>query len=131
MLVDHTPRRGFERGGERAERVDDVIVDGALKLRRFVAHEEGRDEKEQLRLPAAEVAHGLEDHSHVALLLSYGDRGRMLACARQPGTVAGALDFDQTLGAAAHRADLFAQGGAAASRPARATERTDHEGIIV
>jgi hypothetical protein len=91
-----------------------------LKLRRFVAYEERRDEEKQLRLPAAEVAHELHDQSHVLLLLTHGDGGRMFARACQPRAVAWTLDLDEALGAAADRTDLFAEGGAPTSRAARA-----------
>ena len=73
----------------------------------------------------------LHHQPEVALLLSDGDRGRMLARAGEPGTVARTLDFDQALGAAAHRTDLFAERGTAAPRAPHAAERTDHSGIIV
>ena len=79
MLVDHAARCGFVRRRQCAERVDDVVVDGTLELRRLVAHEERGDEDEQLRLPAAEVAHAIEHHAEIALLLTHGDRGRVLA----------------------------------------------------
>jgi hypothetical protein len=131
MLVDQAARCGFVRRSEGAERVDDVVVDGTLELRRLVACEERGDEDEQLRLPAAEVAHALEHHTEVALLLTHGDGGRMLAGAGEPGTVARALDFDQPLGAATHRTDLFAKRRTAAARAPHAAERTDHVGIIV
>ena len=131
MLVDQAARCGFVGGSERAERVGDVVVDRTLELRRLVAYEERRDENEQLRLPAAEVPHAFEHHAEVALLLTDGDRGRMLAGAGEPGTVARALDFDQALGAATHRTDLFAERRTAAARTPHAAERTDHVGIIV
>jgi hypothetical protein len=72
-----------------------------------------------------------EHHAEVALLLAHGDRGRMFASAGEPGTVARALDFDQALGAATHRANLFAERRTAAARAPHAAERTDHVGIIV
>src|SRR5262245_93235 len=52
----------------------------------------------------------------------------MLASAGEPGTIARALDFHQTLGAATHCADLFAERRAAAARASHAAERTDHVG---
>src|SRR5439155_24352855 len=116
------------RRGERAEGLDDVVVEVTVQLRSLVAYEKRGDEEEQLRLAAAEVAHRLEDHADVPLLLPHGDRRRMLSSAGEPGTVARALDFDQTLGAAAHRTDLFAEGRTAAARPAHAAKRTDHTG---
>jgi len=131
MLVNQAARRRFVGGRERAERIGDVVVDGTLELGGLVANQERGDENEQLRLPAAEVAHALEHHAKVALLLSHGDRGRVLAGAGEPGTVTRALNFDQALGAATHRTDLFAERRAAATRAPHAAERTDHMGIIV
>src|SRR5204863_657325 len=131
MIVDQAARCGFVGGSERAQRVGDIVVDSTLKLGGLVAYEKRGDEKEQLRLPAAEVAHALEHHAEVALLLTHGDCGRMLAGAGKPGTVARALDFDQALGAATHRTDLFAERRAAAARAPHAAERRDPERIIV
>ena len=55
----------------------------------------------------------------------------MLASAGEPGTVARALDFNQTLGAATDCTDLFVERRAAAARAPHAAEGTEHAPIIV
>ena len=61
MLVDDAARRGFEGRGQRRRRFGDVVVDERLQLRRLVALTRNvADQKEQLRLPLAEVAHELD-----------------------------------------------------------------------
>jgi hypothetical protein len=55
-----------------------------------------------------------------------GRRGGVFARGGQVGAVARTVDLHETLGAAADRADLVAEGGAATPCPPRATERTDH-----
>ena len=55
----------------------------------------------------------------------------MFAGIPEVGAIAGALNFDEPLGAAADRANLFVERRAAATRAASAAEGTDHVRIIV
>jgi hypothetical protein len=79
-------------------------------------------------LPLAEVAHELDEHRDVALLLADERRRRVLASAGEPGTVGRAFDFDQSLRAAADRADLLAEGGTSAPGAPISARWADHRG---
>src|SRR6266849_6001439 len=111
MIVNQTPRGGFECGRQRPHPFGDVVVDQRVEVRRFVSDQEGVDEEEDLRLPLAEVPHDVHEQPKVALLLPDDDSRRMFACACEPDTIGRALYLNETLRAAADRADLLAQGG--------------------
>jgi len=126
MIVDEATRRGFERCRERRHPLGDVIVYQRVKLGRLIADEKRADQEEEPRLPLAEVAHQMDERRDVALLLADTRRGRMLACAGEPGTLGRAVDFDETLGAAADRTDLFAEGGTSAPSAPISAQGADH-----
>lgn len=130
MFVDHAARRRFEGRGQRCRRFGHVVVHERLQFRRFVSREERVDEEEELRLALVEVAHELHEEAQVALLLPHLDCRGVLACAREPRAVGGALYLDESLRAAAHRTDLLADGRTAASRPSDAAQRANHTGIM-
>jgi hypothetical protein len=131
MIINQTPRGGFERGRQRSHPFGDVVVDQRLELRRLVSDQEGVDEEEDLRLALAEVPHEMYEQPEIALLLPDDDSRRMFACACEPGTVGRALNLNETLRAAADRADLLAERGTTTPGAPRAAERAQHKGIIV
>jgi hypothetical protein len=73
----------------------------------------------------------MHQHSEVALLLPDDDSRRMFACACEPDTVGRAFNLNETLRAAADRADLLAEGWTTTPGASRAAQRTQHNGIIV
>src|SRR5207237_2615458 len=103
-----------------------VVVDQRLEFGRLVAREKGHSEKEDLRLPLAEVAHERHERADVALLLANDGRGRMLARAREPRAVARTPDLHEPLGPAADMTDLFAERRTSAAGAPRAAEGTKH-----
>jgi len=107
-----------------------IVVNQPLELGRLVPDEKRVDQEENLRLALAEVAHELHEEADVSLLLTHERGRRMLAGAREPRAVARALNLDEALCAAADRADLLAERGAAAARAPCAAEGTDHSRII-
>ena len=126
MLVDDAPGRGLERAGQRRGCFGHVVVDERVELGRFVAQKEGADQNEQLRLAFVEVAKAMEQQVDVMPLPANRRCRRVFARGGEVRAVARAIDLDETLGAAAHRADLVAEGGAATPCAPCATERTDH-----
>ena len=131
MVVDDATRSGLERCRKRRHPLGDIIVYQRLKLGWLVADEERGHQEEEPRLPLAEVAHELDEHRDVALLLADERRRRVLASAGEPGTVGRAFDFDQSLRAAADRADLLAEGGTSAPGALFPHDGQTTEGIIV
>jgi hypothetical protein len=126
MVVDDPTRSGLEGCRKRPHPLGDIIVYQGLKLGWLVADEERADQEEEPRLPLAEVAHELDEHRDVALLLADERRRRVLASAGEPGTVGRAFDFDQSLRAAADRADLLAEGGTSAPGAPISARWADH-----
>src|SRR5712691_8433214 len=81
MIVNQTPRGGFECGRQRPHPFGDVVVDQRVEVRRLVSDQEGVDEEEDLRLPLAEVPHDVHEQPKVALLLSSsGSSSATLGC---------------------------------------------------
>jgi hypothetical protein len=131
MIVDHATSRGFEGAGERRDRFDNVNVDERLQFRRLVLLEEADDQKKQLRLALTQIAHGVDERSHVPLLLPNGHGRRMLAGSGEVRAIARTRYLHEALGPAAHGANLPTERGAAASCTPSYTQGTYHARSIV
>jgi len=73
----------------------------------------------------------VHEQPEVPLLLPDDDSRRMFACACEPDTIGRALYLNETLRAAADRADLLAKGGTTTPGAPRAAKGTQHKRIIV
>ena len=131
MLVDDPARRGFERRRQRRGRIRDVEIDQRLQLRRSISHEKAGQREEELRLTFVEVPRSVEERADVTLLLSNDNGRRMLARRHQVRAVGATLNFDETLRAAADRANLVTEGGTRPPRFAARAQGTDHIRSIV
>src|SRR2546430_9578165 len=106
MLVNHAAHRSLQRRRHGASRFRDIVVDEWLQFRRLILHEEAVYQKEELRLPFAEVAHELDEQAQVALLLAHDGRWRVLARSGEVDAIRRTADLHQPLGAAADRTNL-------------------------
>ena len=106
-------------------------LDERLQRGWLVAHEKAAHEKEQLRLALVQVAHGVDEHAHVALLPAHGRSWRVLPGRHKMDAVGRTLNLHEPLGAAADRADLLCERRTRPPRLCLAAERTNHTGIIV
>jgi len=131
MIVNDAASRRFERARERGDASDHVVVDERLQLRRLVSLKEAADQKEQLRLTLAEIAHTVRQQFDVVLLLANGHGRRMLARGGEVRAIGRTGNLDDTLRAAAHGANLPAESGAAASAAPFVAQGTNHVRSIV
>jgi hypothetical protein len=122
--------RRFERARQRRRGLPHVVVDDRLKFWRLVPSQERGQQEEQLRLARTEGAPAVREQPMVALPTVGHDRRWVVAGAREPGAVVRALNPDQSLGAAAWRADLLAERRAPASGTPDAAQRTVHPRIM-
>ena len=131
MIVNDAASRCFEGAGERRDAVDHVVVDERLQLRRLVSLKEAADQKKQLRLALAEIAHTVREQFDVALLLANGHCRRMLAGGGEERAIGWARNLDEALRSAAHGANLLAESRAAASGAPFVAQGTNHVRSIV
>ena len=131
MFVDDTTCSGFECAGERRRGFGYVVVDDRLQFRRLVLLEERADDKKQLRLPLAQVAHALHEQLRRRVAAAERRRPRVIPRGGQVGAIARALNLHQALGAAADGTNLLIESRTSSPRAPFAAQRTDHKRSIV
>ena len=86
-----------------------IVIEQPRKAFRSVPCNQRLKEKEKLMLPFGQTLKGRQQHRDIVFLLPFHDGCWMLARRRQIRAVIGALNFCESLRAAAHRADRLMQ----------------------
>ena len=126
MLVDHPTAGGFVRRRQGPGRVSDITIDQRLKRIRRLRAYQAEQHEEQLLLPLGQIAQRGDDAYEIVLTLTLFDRGRVRPRGLEVTARRGTPNLYQSLGAAAHGADVVAECRAGAPGPACAAEWTHH-----
>ena len=79
MVINHPARRGFERGGDHARRLRDIVVEQAREAFGRMSRDQRLEKKEKLMLPFRQTVKCRKEDRNIMILLALDDGGGMLA----------------------------------------------------